>query len=129
MFLATVSPPVLTFAATLYLYFVPCTLGNFGYMYFPECSNARVNDNSVFLVFTHFARLLSPCLFAYVCLHAFGYCVLEHVLFSTLHCYCLINYLHLFFKHFTQHLESSNYASGHPVLMYRKIQLLASVYN
>lgn len=113
-------PGIVAFAI-LYLLLVPCDIGNLGYTYFPSCNPDTVNSYD--FVGT-VLRFVSPCILAWIALHAFARCIAEYTIFSSMHCYCLINYLYLF-----QHNVINNKDKPIAVKMFKEIQILTLVYN
>ncbi len=114
-----------------YVYFnlIPCDPGNLGYMYFPTCSNVSYSDNRASYIFGSFLRRLSPCIFAWILSETMGRCVQEIVIFSTVLCYVLMNYLYLFQRKYCRGYNSSLVQYLKCVKMFKEIQILILVQN
>jgi len=108
------------------MYVIPCNLNNPAYMYFPSCSKLSFEKSYATFLFGLLLQIVMPLLMAMIALHKFGQCAMEYFLFSVIHCYCLINYIDWFYKHFrkTCQDEFSKYNQ-----IYREIQLLMDKYN
>ncbi len=121
------TPISIIFALLVYLLFVPCDICNFGYMYFPTCSSeTSYFENQFIFTLGAILRYVSPCLLAWVIEHTYSHRTLECCLFTSVHCYSLINYINLFFK---LHLSNCRNNFDKSVKMFKEIQLLTFRYN
>lgn len=122
------TPISIIFALLMYLLFVPCDLCNFGYMYYPTCSSSAASnyENQFVFIAATFLRYGSPCFLAWVIIHTYAHWTLECCIFTSIHCYSLINYVNLFFK---LHLKNCKDNFDKSVKMFKEIQLLTFRYN
>ncbi len=122
IWIGLLSLPGLVGSAVSYLYLVPCDLGNLGYMYVPPCNLDLHTTQSFAYFFGTVLRTLSPGILGWIVLHTFARCITEYTIFSSVHCYCLINYLHLF----QRRIFNSKLID---VRMFKEIQILTLIYN
>ncbi len=96
-------------------------------MYTPACnSNITYFEFNLAYTAVTIVGIASPFFLAWVLLHTFGYCALEYTIFSTLYCYSLINYIHLYFK---LYLKNCTDQYSKCVTMLKEIQMLTHRYN
>ncbi len=125
--LGTITPICVVSAILLYLLLVPCDLDNLGYMYFPSChSNITYNEYPLAYSAATIIGIASPFVLAWVLFHTFGYCVLEYIIFTSIHCYSLINYMQLYVKLYKANCENQYFNC---VNMFKEIQMLTHRYN
>ncbi len=122
----TLTPLGIISLLLVYLLLVPCDLSNLGYMYFPSCSNINFHENYVAFPIGSILRVASPCFLAWIILHTFAYCTIYYTIFSSIHCYSLINYIEMFRQFFSSNCKDNYFRCVH---MFKRIQVLTHWYN
>lgn len=119
--LAMISVPFLIVSGPSQLFRMPCFPGHLVYFLFKPCANPdapwRIFPDRV-------ASLIIVMVVVWISLTVFVSAIMEIIIYSTLHCYCLVNYQFLF-------LRNSILDKNVPriVQMYKELQLLITNYN
>lgn len=122
MLLAMLTPPVLLCFATLIFLIKPCFPASFGYLVLHPC----VDTNASWSIFPDL--ILRNVLLYFMIrmgLHVSLPLTLECGAYSSLHCWCLINYNYLFWEK----ISTGRLNIFGAVKMYKEIQLLLANYN
>ncbi|CAL8128707.1 unnamed protein product [Orchesella dallaii] len=129
-FISIVTAPTISCFTWLHHFYLPCMPGNFGYLLLNECSldgvegpsNAEESIKHTELLLKLSLVSVSTWMILFSCATVF----LEYCLFTTIQCYCLLNYLRVL----KRKLEScSNKNISTVIKRYQQIQLLISSYN
>lgn len=121
IYLAVSSLPSGVTLAWLHLVARPCLPGHFAYFMYTSCSDPETEWK---LTPDWILRLLIPTGMMWIFLHGLTCLIFEGAIYTTLHCFCLINYQYLFWRKCQFHRETLA-----AVQMYKEIQLLTAYYN
>lgn len=122
MVICMLTIPMCLSSVTGILLMAPCFPGSFGYLLFSPC----VHPGRHWELFPDWVlRLIFLYLVISFALHLLVPLLLEGIVFSSLHCFCLANYQYLFWRN----IFRERWDWPRAVRMYKEIQLLITNYN